>query len=51
MGSSVRSGAKINSNTVIAAGAVIPEGVEVKSNQIWAGNPARYLRDLTPEEL
>lgn len=32
MGTSVRNGAKINSNSVIAAGAVIPEGVEVKSN-------------------
>lgn len=51
MGTSVRSGVKINSNSVIAAGAVLPEGTEIKSNQIWAGNPARYLRDLTPEEI
>jgi carbonic anhydrase/acetyltransferase-like protein (isoleucine patch superfamily) len=51
MGSTVRHGARVQSNSVVAAGAVIPEDTKVGSNQIWAGNPAQYLRDLTPEEL
>ncbi len=62
MGASLRQGAKVESYGVVAAGAVIPENTTVpsyqvklkliclKNVQIWAGNPARYLRDLTNEE-
>lgn len=50
MGASVRSGATVESYAVIAAGAVVPEGTTIPSYQIWAGNPARYLRDITNEE-
>lgn len=50
MGSTVGSGSTIESFAVVAAGAVIPTGSTVPSGQIWAGNPARYLRDLTQEE-
>ena len=35
---------------VLSAGAVLPEGATVPSGQIFAGAPARYLRDLTQEE-
>jgi len=34
----------------VAAGAVVGENVKIPSNQVWAGSPATYLRDLTPEE-
>jgi carbonic anhydrase/acetyltransferase-like protein (isoleucine patch superfamily) len=50
MGASVRKGAKIESYGLVAAGAVIPEDTTVPAYQIWAGNPAKYLRDLTNEE-
>ncbi len=50
MGATVARGATIESFSVVAAGAQIPEGVTVPSGQIWAGAPARYLRDLTQEE-
>jgi carbonic anhydrase/acetyltransferase-like protein (isoleucine patch superfamily) len=50
MGASISNGATVQSYGVVAAGAVIPEGTTVPSYQIWAGNPARYLRDLTNEE-
>lgn len=50
MGASVRNGATVQSYGVVAAGAVVPEGTTVPSYQIWAGNPARYLRDITNEE-
>lgn len=50
MGATVHSGAKVESYGVVAAGSVIPENTTVPSYQIWAGNPARYLRDLTNEE-
>jgi carbonic anhydrase/acetyltransferase-like protein (isoleucine patch superfamily) len=50
MGSSVRRGARVEPFAVVSAGAVIEEGVTVPTGQIWAGSPARYLRDLTQEE-
>ncbi len=35
---------------MIAAGAVVPPNTTVPSGQIFAGNPAKYLRDIKPEE-
>lgn len=34
----------------MAAGAVIADNVEVKEGEIWAGNPGRFLRNITPLE-
>lgn len=50
MGSTVRRGAKVESKAIVAAGAVVEENTVVPANQVWAGNPARYLRDLSAEE-
>jgi hypothetical protein len=36
---------------MVAAGAVLPPNTVVPSGQIFAGNPAKYLRDLKPQEL
>ena len=47
MGATVSRGATIEAFGVVSAGAVVPEGVTVPSGQIFAGSPARYLRDLT----
>lgn len=35
---------------VLAAGAQLTPGKTLPSGQLWAGNPARFVRDLTPEE-
>jgi carbonic anhydrase/acetyltransferase-like protein (isoleucine patch superfamily) len=35
----------------VAAGAVISPGKIVKSRELWAGVPAKYIRDLTAEEV
>lgn len=50
MGATVGRGARIEPFGVVSAGASVGEGVTVPSGQIWAGAPARYLRDLTQEE-
>lgn len=47
MGASIGRGTTVESFAVVAAGAVVPEGTTVPSGQIYAGTPARYLRDLT----
>ena len=35
----------------IAAGAVVTQGTVVPSGTIYAGNPARKLKDISPEQL
>ena len=50
MGSILMDLAKVESYGMLAAGAVLTPGKIVKSGQIWAGNPAKYFRDLTEAE-
>lgn len=42
--------AVVESGAWVAAGALVSPGKRIPTGQIWAGNPAHYLRDLTPEE-
>ena len=35
---------------MIAAGAIVPEGQIVPANKLFAGNPAKFLRDLDAAE-
>ncbi|MGD9812428.1 MAG: gamma carbonic anhydrase family protein [Sphingobium sp.] len=51
MGSIVLNGALIESDGMLAAGAMLTSGKVIRSGQLWAGRPAKYLRDLTPEEI
>lgn len=51
MGAIVMDGAVVESNAMVAAGALVTPGKVVPSGQLWAGRPAKYMRDVTPEEL
>jgi carbonic anhydrase/acetyltransferase-like protein (isoleucine patch superfamily) len=46
----VMDGAVVEGGAWVAAGAVVTPGKRVPKGQLWAGTPARYLRDVTPEE-
>lgn len=46
MGAIVMDGAVIHSNSIIGAGALITEGTIVESGSVWAGLPARKIRDI-----
>ena len=50
MGSILNPGCRVEAQSLVAAGAVIGRNVVVKSGELWAGNPAKKLRDLTSEE-
>lgn len=50
MGAVLSPGSKIESNSFIAAGAVIGKGQIVNSGELWVGNPAKKMRDLSEEE-
>jgi carbonic anhydrase/acetyltransferase-like protein (isoleucine patch superfamily) len=43
-------GAVVESNCIIAAGAVVTQGTRVPEGSIFGGLPAKKIRD-TPEEL
>lgn len=50
MGAILNPGSKVESLSFVAAGAVVGKGQVVKSGELWVGNPARKLRDLTSDE-
>lgn len=41
----------VEDKAMVAAGALVTPGKTVPSGQLWAGSPARYMRDLTEQEL
>ena len=49
MGAIVMDKAVVQSNTIIAAGAVVLEGTICESGSIYAGVPAKKVKDITPE--
>jgi carbonic anhydrase/acetyltransferase-like protein (isoleucine patch superfamily) len=49
MGAIVMDKAVVQSNTIIAAGAVVLEGTVCESGSIYAGVPAKKVKDITPE--
>jgi carbonic anhydrase/acetyltransferase-like protein (isoleucine patch superfamily) len=49
MGSIIMDDVHIHSNVIVAAGAVVLEGTVIESNSIYAGVPAKKVKDLSPE--
>jgi len=47
----VGEGATVESKAMVAANAVVAPQTVVPARQLWAGNPAAYVRDLTEEEV
>ena len=47
----IMDGAVIEPGAMVAAGALVTPGRVVPTGQIWAGNPAKYLRDLDEDQL
>lgn len=49
MGAIVMDNAVIGSNSIIAAGAVVLEGTVVEEGSIYAGVPAKKVKDINPD--
>ena len=47
----IMDGTKIGKNCIIGAGSLVTEGTVVPDGKMFFGRPARYVRDLTPEEI
>lgn len=49
MGAIVMDGAHIESGSIIAAGAIVTQNTRVPAGTIYAGNPAKFLKNVSPE--
>ena len=50
-GSIVQAGCVIQSDVILAAGSVVAPGTFIPRGQFWAGNPAKFIRNVTEEEI
>lgn len=50
MGATVLDHAVIEGGAMLAAGALLTPGKRIPSGQLWAGRPAKLMRDLAPED-
>jgi carbonic anhydrase/acetyltransferase-like protein (isoleucine patch superfamily) len=46
----ITDGAVVESGAMVAAGAVVTPGKRVPAGQLWGGNPARFMRELTERD-
>jgi gamma-carbonic anhydrase len=51
LGAIVMDGCEIEGGAMLAAGAMLTPGKRIPAGQLWAGRPAKYVRDLSEEEL
>ena len=51
MGAIVMDGCVVESSSLIAAGSVVLEGTHIKSGSVYAGVPAKKVKEITPELL
>ncbi|MDH3232083.1 MAG: gamma carbonic anhydrase family protein [Alphaproteobacteria bacterium] len=47
----VMDGAVVEPEAMVAAGALVTPGKVVKSRELWAGSPAKHMRDLSDEDI
>lgn len=51
MRATVMDGVVVEREAMVAAGALIAPGKRIPQRQMWAGTPARFVREVKPEEL
>lgn len=51
MGATLLDGVVVEKNGMVAAGALIRQNTRIPSGEVWGGNPAKFLRKLTDEEI
>ena len=51
LGSIVMDGCTIETDGMLAAGAMLTPGKTIPNGQLWAGRPAKFVRELSAEEI
>ncbi|KAJ8634184.1 hypothetical protein MRB53_027520 [Persea americana] len=44
-------GSLVETHSILEAGSVVPPGRRIPTGELWAGNPARFVRSLTDDEI
>ncbi len=50
-GTTIGEGAKIEQGAMISPNSFVPHGRLIPGKQLWGGNPVKFIRDLTDEEI
>ncbi|XP_051140348.1 gamma carbonic anhydrase 1, mitochondrial [Andrographis paniculata] len=51
MGATLLDGVVVEKHAMVAAGALVRQETRIPSGEVWGGNPAKFLRKLTDEEI
>ncbi|KAK2994153.1 hypothetical protein RJ640_020958 [Escallonia rubra] len=51
MGATLLDGVVVEKNAMVAAGALVRQNIRIPCGEVWGGNPAKFLRKLTDEEM
>jgi carbonic anhydrase/acetyltransferase-like protein (isoleucine patch superfamily) len=51
MGATVMDNVTIGKGAMVAAGSLVTPGKQVPAGQLWGGRPAKYMRDLSDDEI
>lgn len=51
MGATLLDGVVLEKNAMVAAGSLVRQNARIPTGEVWAGNPAKFLRKLTEEEI
>lgn len=49
-GATIALGAVVEDHAIVAAGSVISKDIRVNAGELWAGNPAQKIAEVTPEQ-
>lgn len=44
-------GSLMETHSILEAGSVVPPGRRIPTGELWSGNPARFVRTLTHDEI
>ncbi|KAF2312104.1 hypothetical protein GH714_028061 [Hevea brasiliensis] len=51
MGATLLDGVVVEKHGMVAAGALVRQNTRIPAREVWGGNPAKFLRKLTDEEI
>ncbi|GJN37998.1 hypothetical protein PR202_gb27004 [Eleusine coracana subsp. coracana] len=51
MGATLLDGVVVEKHGMVAAGALVRQNTRIPCGEVWGGNPAKFLRKLTDEEI
>ncbi|KAL6598785.1 hypothetical protein ACP70R_046045 [Stipagrostis hirtigluma subsp. patula] len=51
MGATLLDGVVVEKHGMVAAGALVRQNTRIPAGEVWGGNPARFLRKLTDDEI